>query len=85
MRFEAETTKAASSRSGVRASSLFVAMLVVDNPFRRRPEESGPSRSRQGQGLDTGRGRAADLFDGKVLGASRFFSRSFSRSRAQNR
>jgi len=50
MRFEAETTKAAASRSRVRVSSLFVAMLVVNNPFRRRLEESGPGRRRQGQG-----------------------------------
>jgi hypothetical protein len=85
MRFEAETTKTAASRLGVRAAGLFVAMLVVDNPFRRRPEESGPSRRRQVQGLDAGRGRAANLFDGQMLGAGRFFSRSFSRSRAQNR
>ena len=77
--------KPVASRSRVRASGLFVAMLVVGNPFRRRLEESSPSRWRQAQGLDTGRGRTANLFDGKVPGAGRFFSRSFSRSRAQNR
>ena len=73
MRFEAETTKTAASRSRVRASGLFVAMLVVDNPFRRRLKESNPSRRRQAQGLDTGRGRTANLFDGQVPGAGRFF------------
>ncbi len=85
MRFEAETTKPAASRSRVRASGLFVATLVVGHPFRRRLEESDPSRWRQGQGLDTGRGRAPNLFDGQVPGIGRFFSRSLSRSRAQNR
>ena len=73
MRFDAETTKTAASRLRVRASGLFVAMLVVGNPFRRRLEESGPSRWRQAKGLDTSRGRAAHLFDGKVLGAGLFF------------
>jgi len=85
MRLDAQTTKTAASRSGVRASGLFVATLVVGNPFRRGLEESGPGRWRQVQGLDTGRGRTANLFDGQVLGAGRFFSRRFSRSRAQNR
>lgn len=85
MGFDAEATKTAASRFRVRASGLFVAMLVVGNPLGRRLEESGPDRWRQAQGLDTGRGRAANLFDGQVLGADRFFSRSFSRSRAQNR
>ena len=73
MRFDAETTKTAASRSGVRASGLFVAMLVVGNPFRRRLEESDSSRGRQAQGLDTGRGCAANLFDGQGRGAGRFF------------
>ena len=73
MRFDAETTKTAASRSRVRASGLFVAMLVVGNPFRCRLEESGPGRWRQAQGLDAGRGRAANLFDGQVLGPGRFF------------
>jgi len=85
MRLDAQTTKTAVSRSRVRASGLFVAMLVVGNPFRRCLEESGPGRGRPAQGLDTGRGRTANLFDGEVLGAGRFFSRRFSRSRAQNR
>ena len=85
MRLETETTKAAASRSRMRASGLFVALLVVGYAFRRRLEESGSSRWRQAQGLDTGRGRAANLFDGQVPGIGRFFSRSLSRSRAQNR
>lgn len=85
MRFDTKTTKTAASRLRVRASGLFVTMLVVGNPFRRRLEESGPSRWRQAQGLDTSRGCGPNLFDGKVFGAGLFFSRSFSRSRAQNR
>jgi hypothetical protein len=85
MRLDAETTKTAASGSRVRASGLFIATLVVGNPFRRCLEESAPSRGRPAQGLDTGRGRTANLFDGQGLGAGRFFSRRFSRSRAQNR
>ncbi len=85
MRFDTETTKTAASGSRVRASGLFVAMLVVGKALGRGLEEAGPGRGRPAQGLDTGRGRTANLFDGEVLGAGRFFSRSFSRSRAQNR
>ena len=73
MRLDAETTKAAASRSSVRASGLFVATTVVGNPFRRGLEESGPSRGRQAQGLDTGRGRTPNLFDGQLFGPGRFF------------